>query len=537
MKTSILKYIPFFIFIAFLTNCTVKDITVDPATGEKKSLIMISPDYLKTTIQVRLRDADTKAFLKNEMVVKVYSNKKVIDFGGHYKNEFTVKNGILNFAIDPNEDISTASPLSLRVESSVPGKLNANSTYLPNMYNLILTSPNSKVILLEHNKFVASASQAFSGIKPLSFSSIPTYLTINDSIIKISDRTFYYDKIFSNPDLYIESYFEGPYFNIKYNVKNLRFKINYMPGINKFLNDYSVLFNYESKNNLDNQLIQSSVYTVFKSGKTILNDEYNKITESKIQPFNGDIILPNLESLTYFKIKVYTNDIGTCPAGYSFSFSGLGNNGTQLEYTRSRTNVNGEKYITGMGIVKINGMVSATPSDATERDILFGKLANSISFLPNSQYSVEPQTMDLGDSSSCGKTFNFKLTPNVNLTKYKIILKAGCSGKNISITPNLSALFKGSLLDDLHLEGVEFIAGSTTLYLTPKGDYNFQGEYNGKNFNFNLSTDFSNLANMRLTTLASNPDLKDLMYSNMMTVNGVKLITVNLTFKESSCPF
>ena len=95
MKTSILKYIPFFIFIAFLTNCTVKDITVDPATGEKKSLIMISPDYLKTTIQVRLRDADTKAFLKNEMVVKVYSNKKVIDFGGRYKNEFTVKNGIL----------------------------------------------------------------------------------------------------------------------------------------------------------------------------------------------------------------------------------------------------------------------------------------------------------------------------------------------------------------------------------------------------------------------------------------------------------
>ena len=108
MKKSILKYIAFFIFLTIFTNCTVKDITVDPATGEKKSLLLISPDYLKTIIQVRLRDADTKAFLKNEMVVKVYSNKKVIDFGGYYKNEFTVKNGILNFAIDPNEDISTA---------------------------------------------------------------------------------------------------------------------------------------------------------------------------------------------------------------------------------------------------------------------------------------------------------------------------------------------------------------------------------------------------------------------------------------------
>jgi hypothetical protein len=541
MKTSILKYIPFFIFITFLTNCTVKDITVDPATGEKKSLIMISPDYLKTTIQVRLRDADTKAFLKNEMVVKVYSNKKVIDFGGRYKNEFTVKNGILNFAIDPNEDISTASPLILRVMSSVPGEMNVNSAYIPALSSLTMTSPGSKVLLLQQNKLVTSAPQSFSGIKPLTFSSIPFYISIDGnkmkfwdgSPFKVLDMISPWEYIFrKEPNLYDVSYID--YFSQLKSSSTRTYKINYNPGVDSILTDYSITFDYLFK-----------YYTVFKSGRTKARGYFfnSDNIDSKIDGFNGDIKRsPEENSLFRINVKMYTNDIGSCPSGYSFAFSGLGNSGTEVEYALSRKNVNGESFPTNSGILKLNGIKSAAPSDVTEQDITFGKLSNTVTFSPNPEYTVEPQTMDLGDSTSCGKTFNFKLTPKAGLTKYKIILKAGCSGKSISILPNLTSLYKlletqAAGIVGSPLYGVDFVGGTTTLYLTPTGKYSFEGEYNGKNFNFNLSTNLNDLAGMRTSTLAANPDIKDISYEQGITADGNKMITINLNFSEKSCPF
>lgn len=540
MKTSILKYIPFFIFITFLTNCTVKDITVDPATGEKKSLIMISPDYLKTTIQVRLRDADTKAFLKNEMVVKVYSNKKVIDFGGRYKNEFTVKNGILNFAIDPNEDISTASPLILRVMSSVPGEMNVNSAYIPALSSLTMTSPGSKVLLLQQNKLVISNTQSYSGIKPLTFSSKPFYLSIDGNkmkywdwnVFKISDIIYPWESTYKNEP----NFYEVNYFNFwrQGSLSTNTYKLNYNPGVDSILTDYIITFDYLFKK-----------YTVFKSGKTLSRGFFNSDNiDSKIDGFNGDIKRsPEENSFFNLNVKMYTNDIGTCPAGYSFAFSGLGNSGTEVEYVLSRKNVNGESFPTNSGILKINGLKSLTPpSDVTEKDITYGKLSNTVTFSPNPEYTVEPQTMDLGDSTSCGKTFNFKLTPKAGLTKYKIILKAGCSGKSISILPNLMALFKlietqAAGIVGSPLYGVDFVGGITTLYLTPTGKYSFEGEYNGKNFNFNLSTNLNDLAGMRTSTLAANPDIKDISYEQGITTDGNKMITINLNFSEKSCPF
>jgi len=535
MKSSNLKYISFIFIIIIFNNCTIKDISVDPITGEKKSLVIISPNYLTTRIQVRLRDIDSKAFIKNDMLVKVYSNKKVIDFGGHYKNEFTVKNGILNFAIDPNEEISEVNPLSLKIVSSIPDPLNTSSSYLPTRSNLTLSSPGSKVVLLQHTKFSSMNALSYSDVKPFSFSSIPFYLTIdgtkNNLGVGNSKGILSAFVMHNDPDFYEVAYIDDIFHNF-YDIflKSHTFKVNYNPGVSYDMTDYQADFDYFNNKGKNKE------YTVYKSGKTKLM-ESNITTESKIQPFNGDIVISDMSSLNILNIKVYKNDIGTCPAGYSFSFSGLGDNGTQLEYALSRKNINGERFFTNIGIANLNGILSTNPKESTEQNIMFGKLSNSVTFLPNSQYTVEPLTMDLGDSTSCGKTFNFKLVPKADLIKYKIILKAGCSGKNIAITPSLNALFKNSVLDDLNFEGVEFISGIANLNLAPKGDYSFQGEYNGKNFDFKMSTDFTNLAKMRLTTLAANPDLKDLMYSNMMTVNGVHMMTVNLTFPQATCPF
>ena len=437
--------------------------------------------------------------------------------------------------------------------SSVTGVLNAKSAYLPSLSTLTLTSPSSKVLLMQHNKLVASSAQAYSGIKPLAVADELFYFTIDEvsmsgpflfglgnfNYISLPyswlNPSFYASSVTVNdPNLYELDYVD-PAGTTGFKKHVYKFKFN--PFIDSHLKDYSITFSDIFSN-----------YTVYKSGKTIYkpNFMFNSIPlEGKIENFDGTISTIPFDPIfnSTIKVKVYTNDIGTCPSGYSFAFSGLGNSGTELEYALSRKNVNGESFPTNSGMLKLNGIKSAAPSDVTEQDITFGKLSNTVTFSPNSQYTVEPQTMDLGDSTSCGKTFNFKLTPKAGLTKYKIILKAGCSGKSISIMPNLMALFKlletqaAGIVASSPLYGVDFVGGTTTLYLTPTGKYSFEGEYNGKNFNFNLSTNLNDLAGMRTSTLADNPDIKDISYEQGITADGNKMITINLNFSASSCPF
>jgi len=492
---------------------------VDPATGENKSLVIISPDYLKTTVQVRLRDGDTKEFINNDMTVKVFSNKKIIDFGGHYKNEFNVRNGILNFAIDPNEAITNSDPLSLRVVSErTDASYDGNITYVPTTTFLTLTNPSYKVLLVQQMKSIPNLVQSNSGIKPMSFSTYPYTLYVDGNEVKhYTTETFGLIGLDHSSDYWSDFYVN---YNPNISYSNKSFKIKYNADIDSNLVDYNMhfYFNYLEK-------------LVNKNGIVINYDIYNLKTESTI---NGDFKLEGNEDnkLKGIKVIMFNNEIKTCPTGINFSFKGLDNIArTELEYSTERTNINGETYVTTIGIAQLSKEFPIYNTGEIE----YSKLSNKVTFANNSQFIIEPQTLDMGDETACGKTFNFDLIPRNDLTKYKIIIKAGCEGKNVSITPNLNTLFKAAGITTW--EGVNFVAGSAILYLAQKGEYNFIGEYNGQNFNFNWSTDLTNLATMRNTTLAANTELKNITYTAGLTADKNKMITINLIFSESACPF
>jgi hypothetical protein len=102
------------IAVAFgMSSCNVKEVLTD-ANGQKKSFILFNPNFLLTNYQVRLVDS-LNNFITEDLRIDVLSNKKIVNDEGYYTKSFTTSNGVLNFSVDPNENISATDSIEFAV--------------------------------------------------------------------------------------------------------------------------------------------------------------------------------------------------------------------------------------------------------------------------------------------------------------------------------------------------------------------------------------------------------------------------------------
>lgn len=96
-----------------MSGCNVKEVLTD-ANGQKKSFILFNPNFLLTNYQIRLVDS-LNNFITEDLRVEVLSNKKIVNDEGYYTKSFTTSNGLVNFSVDPNENISVADSIEFSV--------------------------------------------------------------------------------------------------------------------------------------------------------------------------------------------------------------------------------------------------------------------------------------------------------------------------------------------------------------------------------------------------------------------------------------
>ena len=96
-----------------MSGCNVKEVLTD-ANGQKKSFILFNPNFLLTNYQIRLVDS-LNNFITEDLRVEVLSNKKIVNDEGYYTKSFTTSNGLVNFSVDPNENISAADSIEFSV--------------------------------------------------------------------------------------------------------------------------------------------------------------------------------------------------------------------------------------------------------------------------------------------------------------------------------------------------------------------------------------------------------------------------------------
>ena len=524
MKNKFIIYTCFLALINSFSSCSLKDITIDKTTGENKSFLMINNNVIKTTIQLRLFDEGSNTLISKPMVVGISSNKKLVDLKGVYTSVFTTNNGIVNFGIDPNLDISVMDTLKLNIVST-----NENREYIPIIKKINLTRVTNKIVVLYHSaskiKAIASTkNEANYSIKVNVASGVsPTYPVLNGQKNGIPDFNLFNVNdvlgisIYNNDDEWINWYYPS----------NVTAKSDIVAEV-KFTDP------------LDLNTRRGSIGVIYATieGEQVFTDGFfqivkrNNTTEGYNATRKGVLVIPKGANLMYifdYSYKI-NSDLNTCPAGFNFAFDGIdATSKPEFAYKTSRITPDGKTLIQTIGLAQ---PTKAFPVFNTD-ELFYSNNKNKVEFADNLQYDISPKSLDLGGKDACGKTFNFKVTPIVGLNKYNILLRLGCEGKYVNATPSLMLLYKK--MGNANYGGLTLANGVATVYLADKTNYDISGTYNSNNISFNFTTNLANTETMRQTTLNSNPDLREAYYTT--DANDPFKLNILLYYKSNACPF
>ncbi len=84
---------------------------------DDKQLLVLTPDFADTSVQLVFRDPETLAVLDQDFEVTVYANKRLVDLNGNYKNQFIARGGVMEFSVSPEETVSESDPLEISISA------------------------------------------------------------------------------------------------------------------------------------------------------------------------------------------------------------------------------------------------------------------------------------------------------------------------------------------------------------------------------------------------------------------------------------
>lgn len=515
--------------IIFLTGCSLDSLITD---SENKSLVILSPNFVETSVQLIIKDPTTNDFLTNDLKIRVISNKKIVDLNGRYKNSFHTSNGILEFAFDPNETISIDDPINLNIQIKTSSKnIIHNNFYSINRkghYNYLIKSS------LVQNNLSSKSNNRYNkdGDIYLTFNTDSTYepsfllpfYSFDPEFYKNATEYFTEDFIIMDYDQTINDVSDFKLIDSPYRVK-VNFKDQYAISNSK----YYLLISYYSKNNIYNsiKINENGKYEGFSAFLDVRSDNVYK--EGKFENYNHEISLPENSLIGFFIIDYSYNasNITNCQSGYNLKFNGLNEESPLgLEYKITRED----------GTIAAIGITSITSSASTHEilDVDIDKIGNTIEFLENDQYYISPNKLDLGGAENCGNTFNFTLTPKENNHKYTLNFQTQCEGESIAYAGSLSAFYR-EVGSSGNWNSIRFQNGSTTLYLDPSKTYEVKASYNESDINFKFQASEENINSIISQNLSANSDLNDFEYS-LNELSGETAINLKLIYKSGSCP-
>lgn len=572
MKSFTKHLAALFVLLSTLSSCDVEKIIDD--NFKEKSLVVVAPDFIKNRVTVVFEDAETGEIIDEDLDVSVVSSKKIIDLSGHYKNTFEVKNGMLQFAVDPNEVVSKEDPLYI--------KFNSRKVFISNK---VLKGDKEKMLLRipvssfeiqlnldnKQGKFIQETLRARDFFE-LRFND-SSYIEFNSKFYNpkyfSTDGFFLADQVGNNIDL-TENFPSAPNFvmvgfdGIAWPLVDFMYDYSKENYFKKIENDL-VISVIESKNdafsNLENYMLaviyqppslSTGVIKVFlhKDGK--LTQDYYKdelgigffthLIKTKDQ-YPG----PNLKSLqipagstlwaAWFEFWPKDSNIIQCKEGFNFNFEGLSSEDRPNLLYKTVRNNGLNSYVGYANPTSVNSTHNTT---ALVESHTYGKHSNKVVFAENSQYLISPQEMDLGGEEACGKTFDFKVFPKEGLEKYKLNLQFQCPGDDYSTAPSVSARFN-KVGDGIPSEIITLENGSANLYLEENRFYKVSGSFNDSEFDFTFTNNQSEIQEAIRRTLAENKNLLNIYYfqREVKDEDGnflYNLINAIVTFKEGGCP-
>lgn len=531
-----------------MSGCNVKEVLTD-ANGQKKSFILFNPNFLLTNYQIRLVDS-LNNFITEDLRVDVLSNKKIVNDEGYYTKSFTTSNGLVNFSVDPNENISAADSIEFSVlvssdnQKIYPAKIKyKGSSKFDRIFKLRLTKVPSNIFI---SSIKSSLSTVNSGNKmPLGYySQIKEKISFDGVQIDLnSPSTFKYNGLIKSGynrwmiDSYgydnytkYEEYLLWNLSSPKQSNSNTKLKIFYDNIVDLNTRKYSVSLYYNDINGNKLDL------TVNKDGSTNYYSGSKWINTPSLSNWDGNINLESGTTLKYLYLTSYVSnsELRDCPQGFNFNFTNISKETSpEFEYIAYRNDEADKRfYISNAGVAKVD---TKNPTYNTG-EILYSNISNKVVFKANSQYYVEPSTIMLDGFGACASKTDIKIIPKANMVKYKLAIEAQCKESNYAVTPSINMLFrkKGSK----EWEGLTVKNGIGTIYLENNAEYEVTGTAGKTKLNFDFSNNPASFDTQKASSLIKNPDLSNMIYSITDDANeaGTKILKMKVVYNQVGCP-
>ena len=530
-----------------MSGCNVKEVLTD-ANGQKKSFILFNPNFLLTNYQIRLVDS-LNNFITEDLRVEVLSNKKIVNDEGYYTKSFITSNGLVNFSVDPNENISATDSIEFSV--------------------LVSSDKNNIIPMTIRYK----GGSKFDRIFKITVKNIPNNIatnviesnSINSKKASATNTYSIFDEIMTidGEELLFQQFFKT------YSFKNLDPHIKVMqllPSLqstdyNSYLISNSsgsssvlskdIKLNISYKNFFDANTLS---YTVQITGRDVNGNSYNLGINRDGSTFYydyaksnwtgtgpspnwlGNIIIPKGTkiSLIGFVSKRTNTELKDCPQGFNFNFTNISKETSpEFEYIAYRNDKTANRfYISNGGVAKVD---TKNPTYNTG-EILFSNISNKVVFKENSQYYLEPSTIMLDGNGACASKTDIKIIPKANMVKYKLAIEAQCKESNYAVTPTINMLFrkKGSK----EWEGLTVKNGIGTIYLENNAEYEVTGTAGKTKLNFDFSNNPASFDTQKASSLSKNPDLNNMIYSITDDANetGTKILKMKVVYNQAGCP-
>lgn len=529
----------------FVGSCDLQE-TFDERIDDKQ-LLVLTPDFADTSVQLVFRDPETLAVIDKDFEVTVYANKRLVDLNGNYKNQFIARGGVMEFFVSPEETVSEGDPLELIIKAisvdqtkflfhqeatiteegflSIPLRPEGFPQFISE--NTILNAnQKSRVKHIErnHDNEEIAFDLLFNNspvTKISSYCNEGLCIMTDDEEIEFGYTRKYYFTNLTSLTQDLEIRIDGPLNLASYEVTG---EYSYYD----FIAPRNVFFKFN-----ETGILEQSIYdTSDPSNHRLIGRESNQLASKGVIYLKKGMVLYDIDLKTYIN-----EEFRNCRLGFNLDFQGL-EPGEEVNIYAKGSYTSDQKifYLSSFNLNSKTTKFNSLRNLGSNSRHYLSINGNQLEFAENSQYIIEPQIIDLGGAEACDNTYTVRLKRRDTHKKHQLNLSMRNENQNVGLALTFSALIRKQGQDNSAWETVNFKQGSTSVYLEEGSNYEVKLTLGDEPFEFTFTNDLSLIEAAVQATLKNTTRIKDINYTIDQTAD-LNTIDAMIVFYEGESLF
>lgn len=525
----------FFLTIFITISCDLSSPLKDKETGENVTLLLLDLNFYDTQFNISFVDKKTGDLIDNKSIAIQLEGEgvsSIVNYEGYKNDSYTVTDGLLTLAVDPNIEVSEANPITFGIQS-----LATDFSYDALPVEITYTESGNYDIVIEMFEVTGGwpfitgdelKSASFLADEPFDIYAATTQENLNTAIYQKQTYNSYFfgeNNQIANP----------PYLYLNDNIY-ARLSGNWRAG-------YGTA-SYATSLNLNAMLFPNSDLIKAWGGRT--KTDHSKVSKNILPDYT---ILPTKYPTSFEFAQIYyvtplfegsftTTEFGVtlkqqpkCNKGIYVYLSEKSGKSGSLSLNYEIYNEEGDKLITK------GKLVFDKMPQRKSTGIIYAEGNVKVKFKADDQYDLTQSEFDVQEF--CGEIIDVEVQAKPNLKSFKLNTSYKCENAVAAIKPSFSASYRKLGTTDTKWNSFKFTEGVAILQLEPGAIYEIKGRLGSASGNFDLPTNDSDIQKLVTKAINEVDEIGDIDYE-ISSVNSQGFvgteIKIDITFANGYCP-